>query len=597
MGSLSSKGVTFCECLPEESCGNNDRQQIADVYVNGDCYRSVACLPAEHELRFWITPTKYFMILYDDIISISIATKDVNGYTRDVGTELCLVVYPVVNKRRTSLNVKISFENVNIAEQWRQLISNATVAPLAPHFPKSTMPRKRRKILVIVNPFSGQKKALKMWEEETEPIFSAAQLDYDIILTERVRHATDIAKNLILDQYDCVAVVSGDGLVLEVIEGFLMRSDRIRALKMPIAHIPGGTKRVRHATDIAKNLILDQYDCVAVVSGDGLVLEVIEGFLMRSDRIRALKMPIAHIPGGTSNGLAAAICFQCNEPFAPRGIFCLEAALMVARPRYLPLRICHVQTERDGDKAMFMSATWGLVADIDIGSERFRWAGMVRLHIEAIIRIAQLPTMAYYRARVSYLPVDDKRLKRATRLRHIVNRKRFGKNHFKYDEVENIDVEFTLGRPADDISEALCDADLLDSYRMPSLKEPVPNDWVTIEGEFVYACAVNISHLGSDLPYLPSCRLDDPILYLTILDWNAVKSRLQVGLMMITIDGSRHLAYPCLQIIPVRGCRIEPLDGCGGHIAVDGEPITSGTAFQVVPSKYCATVVGRNERK
>ncbi|VDM47272.1 unnamed protein product [Toxocara canis] len=539
MGSLSSKGVTFCECLPEESCGNSDRQQIADVYVNGDCYRSVACLPAEHELRFWITPTKYFMILYDDIISISIATKDVNGYTRDVGTELCLVVYPVVNKRRTSLNVKISFENVNIAEQWRQLISNATVAPLAPHFPKSTMPRKRRKILVIVNPFSGQKKALKMWEEETEPIFSAAQLDYDIILTERVRHATDIAKNL----------------------------------------------------------ILDQYDCVAVVSGDGLVLEVIEGFLMRSDRIRALKMPIAHIPGGTSNGLAAAICFQCNEPFAPRGIFCLEAALMVARPRYLPLRICHVQTERDGDKAMFMSATWGLVADIDIGSERFRWAGMVRLHIEAIIRIAQLPTMAYYRARVSYLPVDDKRLKRATRLRHIVNRKRFGKNHFKYDEVENIDVEFTLGRPADDISEALCDADLLDSYRMPSLKEPVPNDWVTIEGEFVYACAVNISHLGSDLPYLPSCRLDDPILYLTILDWNTVKSRLQVGLMMITIDGSRHLAYPCLQIIPVRGCRIEPLDGCGGHIAVDGEPITSGTAFQVVPSKYCATVVGRNERK
>uniref|UniRef100_A0A0M3HIA3 Uncharacterized protein n=1 Tax=Ascaris lumbricoides TaxID=6252 RepID=A0A0M3HIA3_ASCLU len=62
---------------------------------------------------------------------------------------------------------------------------------------------------------------------------------------------------------------------------------------------------------------------------------------------------------------------------------------MVARPRYLPLRICHVQTERDGDKAMFLSATWGLVADIDIGSERFRWAGMVRLHIEAFIRIAR----------------------------------------------------------------------------------------------------------------------------------------------------------------------------------------------------------------
>lgn len=50
------------------------------------------------------------------------------------------------------------------------------------------------------------------------------------------------------------------------------------------------------------------------------------------------------------------------------------------------------------------------------------------------------------------------------------------------------------------------------------------------------------------------------------------------------------------QIIPVRACRIEPLEGCGGYIAIDGEPITPGTAFQVVPSKYCATIIGRNER-
>uniref|UniRef100_A0A914R1H4 DAGKc domain-containing protein n=1 Tax=Parascaris equorum TaxID=6256 RepID=A0A914R1H4_PAREQ len=169
-------------------------------------------------------------------------------------------------------------------------------SPFLAHFPIATL-RMRRKILVIVNPFSGQKKALKMWKDETEPIFIAAQLDYEVVLT-------------------------------------------------------------------ARNVCLNDYDGIAIVSGDGLVLEVIEGFLMRADRIRALKMPIAHIPGGTSNGLAAAVCFQCNEPFAPRGVFCLEAALMVARPRYLPLRICHVQTERDGDKAMFLSATWGLVADI-----------------------------------------------------------------------------------------------------------------------------------------------------------------------------------------------------------------------------------------
>lgn len=68
----------------------------------------------------------------------------------------------------------------------------------------------------------------------------------------------------------------------------------------------------KHALEIAQNLVLDKYDAVAVVSGDGLILEVISGFLMRQDRDRALKMPLAHIPGGTGNGLASSICFQCK---------------------------------------------------------------------------------------------------------------------------------------------------------------------------------------------------------------------------------------------------------------------------------------------
>lgn len=53
-----------------------------------------------------------------------------------------------------------------------------------------------------------------------------------------------------------------------------------------------------------------------------------------------------------------------SEPFPPRGIFCTEMAVMLAQPRYLPLRINHVQTEHDGSKPMFMSLTWGLIADI-----------------------------------------------------------------------------------------------------------------------------------------------------------------------------------------------------------------------------------------
>uniref|UniRef100_A0A1I7X1D5 DAGKc domain-containing protein n=1 Tax=Heterorhabditis bacteriophora TaxID=37862 RepID=A0A1I7X1D5_HETBA len=40
--------------------------------------------------------------------------------------------------------------------------------------------------------------------------------------------------------------------------------------------------------------------------------QVLCGLLLRKDRERSLKIPICHIPGGTSNALAASICFACK---------------------------------------------------------------------------------------------------------------------------------------------------------------------------------------------------------------------------------------------------------------------------------------------
>ncbi|VDK28918.1 unnamed protein product [Anisakis simplex] len=84
----------------------------------------------------------------------------------------------------------------------------------------------------------------------------------------------------------------------------------------------------------------------------------------------------------------------------------------------------------------------------------------------ACIEIAELPSVARYKARVSYLPISDEKLKRATRLRHIVARKLFGEDHFKYDEISNIGEEFKSGVKADDMSEAFRDADLLENRRV-----------------------------------------------------------------------------------------------------------------------------------
>ncbi|MCP9260774.1 Sphingosine kinase 1 [Dirofilaria immitis] len=449
MGGETSK--MDCErCVPYKDMVTDSLYEINNfVCINKKRYKIDACLQTNDEMRLKFAENCFMQMKYDDILM----------------------------SRFISVN---------------------------PHL-ASDLIRPRRHVLVIVNPFSGQKRGLKLWKAHVEPILQIANIDYDIVKTVHQKHAFEIAKNL----------------------------------------------------------KLDTYDAVAVISGDGLVLEIISGFLIRQDRERALKMPLAHIPGGTSNGLAASICFQCNEPFLPRGTFCTEMAVMLAQPRYLPLRINHVQTEHDGSKAMFMSLTWGLIADIDIGSERFRWAGMARLHMEAFLRVAKLPQVAHYKGRISYLPVHDDALQCSTKLRNDLVREKYAKNHFEYEPVESF-KNFECREANDSISNSLSNIfENDDLEQMPALCDPLGSDWNMLEGYFVYICLTSLSHLGSDAPYLPYARLDDDILYLTYVDWK--------------------------NVIPVRACRVEPLGNCGGYIAIDGERVTPGSAFQVTPTRHCAT--------
>lgn len=140
---------------------------------------------------------------------------------------------------------------------------------------------------------------------------------------------------------------------------------------------------------------------------------------------------------------------------------------MAARPAYRPLRLHHVETERDGHKLMFLTVAWGLLADIDLGSERFRWAGMVRLHIEAFIRIARLPQMACYRGRISYKPVQDLALLRNTRIKAEDIERRLGRDHFNEFKVEPLEQGAAVGaaEPLCSVAEAF-DGNHLEGHKV-----------------------------------------------------------------------------------------------------------------------------------
>ncbi|MCD7456010.1 hypothetical protein HAX54_030437 [Datura stramonium] len=85
---------------------------------------------------------------------------------------------------------------------------------------------------------------------------------------------------------------------------------------------------------------------------DGVVLVVVNGLLEREDWSSAIKMPLGVIPAGTSNGMAKSLLDSVGESCTA-----FNATLAIIR---------------------------GLIADIDIESEKYRWMGRARMDFYAI---------------------------------------------------------------------------------------------------------------------------------------------------------------------------------------------------------------------
>jgi len=91
----------------------------------------------------------------------------------------------------------------------------------------------KKKLRFIINPFSGigQKKIVpKMLEKGLD----AHRFEWDIVLTERAKHAIDISKEAVDLGYDAVIAVGGDGSINEVARN-LIHTDTALGI------IPGGS--------------------------------------------------------------------------------------------------------------------------------------------------------------------------------------------------------------------------------------------------------------------------------------------------------------------------------------------------------------------
>ena len=102
--------------------------------------------------------------------------------------------------------------------------------------------QRRKRIKVLINPFSGSGKAPKWYLRDIEPVFAAARCEVDVERTQYSGHGVEIAERLDVDAYDVIASCSGDGLPHEVFNGLGRQMDAARALSnIAVVHLPCGS--------------------------------------------------------------------------------------------------------------------------------------------------------------------------------------------------------------------------------------------------------------------------------------------------------------------------------------------------------------------
>jgi sphingosine kinase len=168
----------------------------------------------------------------------------------------------------------------------------------------------KRKLLVFLNPFSNAGRAARVWRSAIN-ILDKAYINRVFIETERAGHAYNFMSTEDLDEYDGVVSVSGDGLLHEIINGILNRKDKY--------------------------------------------------YLKR-------KIPIGIIPGGSADGLSKSLMEKSEEKMGLE-----QSCLLIIKGQTRLMDITKlVLAGRPKPVYSFLSVTWGLVADIDLESERIR---------------------------------------------------------------------------------------------------------------------------------------------------------------------------------------------------------------------------------
>ncbi|XP_044155651.1 sphingosine kinase 1 [Bufo gargarizans] len=300
------------------------------------------------------------------------------------------------------------------------------------------------------------------------------------------------------------------------------------------------TERPNQARELVRERDLSAWDAIVVMSGDGLMFEVINGLMERPDWAKTIKKPLSILPGGSGNALAASINHYSGHQQVTGTKLLTNCAFILCKGHPVPLDIVSLTTSSQQRIFSFLSLAWGFISDVDIESEKYRFMGYARFSVGTFVRLTALRT---YRGRLSYLPAIS--------------------------SCETRDTTSDMKCSSADSTEPQV---LEDSLVVP-LDQPVPSHWHTVEDQFVLVLALYQSHLGAEHFTAPMVKGSGEgnihLFYAT-----SRISRTSLIKLFIAMEKGTHLdqEIPHLIHVPVVAFRIEPSESTG-IMTVDGEVI------------------------
>lgn len=313
-----------------------------------------------------------------------------------------------------------------------------------------------------------------------------------------------------------------------------------------------------HATDIAENIDINAFDVIAPCSGDGVVYEVFNGLAKKVNASEALaKIAVTHVPCGSGN----AMCWNLNGTGSTS-----MAALCIVKGLRTPLDLVSI-TQGDDRSVSFLSQSFGIIAECDLGTDNLRWMGEFRFTYGFLVRL-------------------------------------FGKTVWpckvavkvEIDGREQIKSHYRAGahKRFQDQREAAEQPNGLPPLKYGTVNDPLPEGWELIPhdqmGNFY---AGNMALMAADANFFPSALPNDGYMDLVMIRGDIPRST--AFNMMIAANNGTLTEMPEVSVKKISGYRLIP-EGDEGYISVDGERIPF-TPFQAEVHRGLGTVLSKSGYK